>query len=147
MPACREELDEAWNAGARFHTRSMPLEITGKSGRVSGLRCVRIRWKVPDRFVPENAEPIDGTQYWLPAEMIVFAIGARPDPRLAKALPGVKLDRGGRLLVESETGATSVPGVFAGGDACSDGGATIVKAVAEGRRAAHAIDAYLRAQH
>ena len=144
MPAYHDELKEVWDAGARFHTRSMPIEITGHHGRVTGLKAVRIRWKQPDKFVPENAERIAGTGYWLPGEMVIFAIGAKPARRLADALPGVKLDDAGRVIVDPETGATSRPGVFAGGDVASDGGTTIVKSVAEGKRAAQAIDAYLR---
>jgi len=108
------------------------------------LKAVRIRWKQPDKFVPENAERIVGTGYWLPGEMVIFAIGAKPAPRLADALPGVELDDAGRVIVDPETGATSRPGVFAGGDVATDGGTTIVKSVAEGKRAAQAIDAYLR---
>ena len=62
---------------------------------------------------------------------------------LAAALPGVKLDDGGRIVVDPETQATSRAGVFAGGDVAAGGGATIVQAVAEGKRAGQAIDAYL----
>lgn len=144
MPADVQELEEVWDSGARFHTRSMPLEITSKGGQVTGLKAARIRWKEPDLFVPSNAEVIGGTEYWLPAEMIVFAIGARPAEYLAKALPGVDMDESGRIVVDAETGATSRPGVYAGGDVAAGGGATIVKSVAEGKRAAGAIDAYLR---
>lgn len=144
MPAYHYELDEVWDEGVRFHTRSMPLEITGKDGKVSGLKAARIRWKEPGRFVPANAEEIAGTQYWLPGEMVVMAVGARASTRLVKALPGVQLDAAGRIVVHPETGATSRPGVFAGGDIASQGGATIVKAVAEGKRAAAAMDVYLR---
>lgn len=144
MPAYAAELDEARNLGARFHTRSMPVEITDRGGRVTGLKAVRIRWKEAEKFVPSNAEVIDGTEYWLPGEIVVLAIGARPDGALAKALPGVKLDDDGRILVDPETQATSRPGVFAGGDVAANGGATIVQAVAEGKRAGQAIDAYLR---
>ncbi len=144
MPAYHDELKEVWDQGGHFHTRSMPLEITGHHGRVTGLKAVRIRWKQPDKFVPENAERIVGTGYWLPGEMVIFAIGAKPAPRLADALPGVELDDAGRVIVDPETGATSRPGVFAGGDVATDGGTTIVKSVAEGKRAAQAIDAYLR---
>jgi glutamate synthase (NADPH/NADH) small chain len=144
MPAYHDELDEVWDQGVRFHTRSMPIEVTGKNGKVTGLKAVRIRWKEPDRFVPSNAEPIAGTEYWLPGEMVVMAIGARPARWLRKALPGVELDAAGRIVVDAETGATSRPGVFAGGDVAATGGATIVRSVAEGKRAAAAIDAYLR---
>ncbi|MCK4659947.1 MAG: FAD-dependent oxidoreductase [Phycisphaerae bacterium] len=144
MPAYHDELGEAWKEGVRFHTRSMPLEITGEDGKVTGLKAVRIRWKEPGKFIPANAEKIDGTEYWLPVEMVVFAIGARPAPEFANALPGVKLDGGGRIIVDPETGATSHEGVYAGGDATSAGGTMIVKAVAEGKHAAQTIDAYLR---
>jgi glutamate synthase (NADPH/NADH) small chain len=75
---------------------------------------------------------------------VVFAIGARPAETLAAALPGVKLDDNGRIVVNPETQATSRPGVFAGGDVVAGGGATIVNSVAEGKRAGQAIDAYLR---
>jgi glutamate synthase (NADPH/NADH) small chain len=146
MPAYHDELDEVWELGVRFHTRSMPLEITGDDGRATGLKAIRIQWKEPDTFIPSNAQPIAGTEYWLPAEMVIMAIGARPSPTLAKALPGVKLDVAGRIAIDAETGATSRPGVYAGGDVAADGGATIVKAVAEGKRAAAAMDAYLREQ-
>lgn len=144
MPAYHEELDEAWQEGVRFHTRSMPLEVTGENGKVTGLKAVRIRWKTPDKFVPSNAEVIDGTEYWLPGSMVVMAIGAKPAPELAKALPSVKLERDGRIIVDPETGATSREGVFAGGDLAAGCGTLIVKAVAEGKRAAQAIDTYLR---
>jgi glutamate synthase (NADPH/NADH) small chain len=144
MPAYHDELKEVWDAGARFHTRSMPLEVTGHRGHVTGLKAVRIRWREPDKFVPENAERIVGTGYWLPGEMVIFAIGAKPAPRLAAALPGVEFDNAGRVVVDPETGATSRPGVFAGGDVATDGGTTIVKSVAEGKRAGSAIDAYIR---
>lgn len=144
MPAYRDELSEVWHAGARFHTRSMPLEVTHDGGRVTGLRAVRIRWQQPELFVPSNAEKIAGTEYWLPADMVVFAIGARPAEELAAALRGVERDAGGRIIADAQTGATSRPGVYAGGDAVAAGGTTIVKAVAEGQRAGQAIDAYLR---
>ena len=146
MPACRDELEEARQAGVRLHPRSMPLEITAEDGKVSGLKVVRIRWKEPGRFVPDNAESIAGTEYRLLGSSVVFAIGAQPAPELSKALPGVKLDRGGRVVVDPETGATSRAGVFAGGDIAAGGGTTIVKSVAEGRRAARAIDDYLHGE-
>jgi glutamate synthase (NADPH/NADH) small chain len=144
MPAYRADLDEAWHQGVRFHTRSMPLEITGRGGRVTGLRATRIRWKQPESLVPSNAEVIEGTEYWLPGSTIVFAIGARPDPDLARALPGVDLDDTGRIKADPQSGATSRAGVFAGGDAVAGGGMTIVQAVAEGKQTGQAIDAYLR---
>ena len=94
--------------------------------------------------MPSNAEIIPGTEYWLPAEMVVFAIGAQPSRNLARALTGVDVDESGRIIIDAETGATSRAGVYAGGDVAVNGGATIVKAVAEGQRAAAAIDDYLR---
>lgn len=144
MPAERHELDEVWAAGARFHTRSMPIEITGDGGKVTGLRAVRIRWKEPDLFVPDNAETEPDTEYWLPGAMVVFAIGAKPDANLGTRLPGVKVDDTGRILADPQTGATSRPGVFAGGDVMAGGGTTIVQAVAEGKRAGQAISSYLQ---
>jgi glutamate synthase (NADPH/NADH) small chain len=144
MPAYHAELDDAWAEGIRFHTRSLPLRLTGKQGKVTGLRAVRIRWLRPKNFTPRNAEKIKGTEYWLPGSMVIFAIGAKPSPDFRKALRGVKLDKAGRIIVDPETGATSRAGVFAGGDVVPGGGTMIVKAVAEGKRAGQAIDAFLR---
>ena len=144
MPAYGDELQEVEELGARFHTRSMPTEITGQNGKVSGLKAVRIRWREPDKFVPSNAEWINGTEYWLPGAMVVFAIGARPAGELAQILPGVKLDAGGRIVADPGTGATSRAGVYAGGDVAVDGGMTIVRSVAQGKRAGEAMDAFLR---
>ncbi|MBU0641172.1 MAG: FAD-dependent oxidoreductase [Planctomycetes bacterium] len=144
MPAHDDEVAEARDLGVRFHTRVMPLRITGHAGRATGLDAVRIRWREPDKFVPGNAEQIDGTEFWLPAELVVFAIGARPAASLAAALPGVEFDSGGRIIVDAETGATTRPDVFAGGDVAAGGGATIVRSVAEGKRAAEAIGDFLR---
>jgi len=144
MPAYHAELDDAWAEGVRFHTRSMPLRITGKQGKATGLRAVRINWKKPGKFVPTNAVKIKGTEYWLPGSLVVFAIGARPAADFGKLLKGVKVDKSGRIVVKPETGATSRRGVFAGGDAAAGGGTMIVKAVAEGKRAGQAMDAYLR---
>jgi len=144
MPAYHADREEVWALGARFHTRSMPLEITQQKDKVTGLRVQRISWKKPDLFVPSNAELLAGTEYWLPGEQVVFAIGAKPAADLAKALAGVEVDRSGRIGVDPATGATSRPGVYAGGDGAVGGGVTIVKAVAEGKRAGEAIDEYLR---
>lgn len=143
MPAYHAELEEISKAGARFNTRSMPLEITGKNGRATGLKAERIRWKEPGKFVPSNAQRIEGTGYWLPGSMVVFSIGARTAADLSEALPGVALDDRGAIVADLETGATSRSGVFAGGDAVPGGGTTIVQAVAEGKRAGRAMHAYL----
>jgi NADPH-dependent glutamate synthase beta subunit-like oxidoreductase len=144
MPAYHAELDEAWEAGLRFHTRSLPIEITGRRGKVTGLKAARLRWKQPELFVPANAERIEGTEYWLPGAMVVVSIGAKGDPGLVRALRGVHVDASGRIIADLKTGATSRPGVFASGDAVTGGGTTIVQAVAEGKRAGEAIDLYLR---
>ncbi len=144
MPAYHAELDDAWTQGIRFHTRFLPLRITGTRGKVTGVRAIRIQWKRPNKFTPDNAVKIKGTEYRLPASMVVFAIGARPSPELSHLLRGVKLDKSGRIIVNSETGATSRKGVYAGGDVVSGGGTMIVKAVAEGKRVGQAIDAFLR---
>ncbi|UCG17737.1 MAG: FAD-dependent oxidoreductase [Phycisphaerales bacterium] len=144
MPACRDEVDKAWQTGVRFHTRSMPIEVTGANGKVTGLNAIRIRWAEPGRFIPSNADPIEGTEYWLPGATVVFAVGAAPATELADALPGVDVDVTGRIIADVDTGATSRSGVYAGGDAVSGGGTTIVKAIAEGKRAGEAIDAHLR---
>ena len=138
LPAFRSEVEVAQSEGIEFHTRTKPVRIVGTDGRVSGYEGVGIRWKTPGLLVPSNAEEVPGTEFRLAATAVIEAIGQGVLDRYE----GVDADERGLIRVDSETMATSMPGVFAAGDVVS-GGATAVQAFAEGKRAAAGIAAYL----
>ncbi len=143
MPAYPSEIQSAWALGVEFLTRSRITEIiSDRRGHVCGVRGVGIEWKVPGRYVPSNARDLADTEFSLPADRVYLAIGQCPDPAVAESY-GVATGRRGLLKVKKRTGQTSVPWIFAGGDGAS-GGATVVEAVAEGKRAAEGIDEFLR---
>ncbi|MDY7027589.1 MAG: FAD-dependent oxidoreductase, partial [Spirochaetota bacterium] len=143
MPAFRSEIEFAQQSGIEFHTRCKPLRISGnKKGRVRSLKGIRIKWKKPGLLVPSNAVEIPGSEFSLPADTVVQAVGMAPDPEIAKAFPGLKFAGPGLIAASKKTGKTNVKGVFAGGDIVN-GGDTVVQALAEGRLAAEGIDAYL----
>ena len=141
MPADIKEREEAWSLGVMFNTRSKPVEITGENGKVTGLKAVRIRWKEPGKFIPSNAEEIPGTEYFLPADIVIEAIGQKTDSLVIEALKDIKMEKG-KIIVD-ENMKTSREGVFAGGDIISGGGGTVVQSVKEGRKAAESIAQYL----
>jgi NADPH-dependent glutamate synthase beta subunit-like oxidoreductase len=138
MPAFRSEIEHAQADGIEFHTRTRPVRVVGDCGRVVGYEGVGIRWKVPGLLVPSNAEDLKNTEFRLRVDAVIEAIGQGPLDGFAGLATGGR----GLVVVDPEAMTTSVAGVFAGGDVTS-GGATVVQAVAEGKRAALAIEAYL----
>ena len=138
LPAFRSEVDIAQGEGIEFHTRTRPVRVLGTDGRVTGYEGVGIRWKRQGLLVPSNAEDIQGTEFKLSATAVIEAIGQGVRDRYE----GVDADERGRIRVDTESMATSMPGVFAAGDVVS-GGATAVQAFAEGKRAAAGVSAYL----
>ncbi|MBM3308600.1 MAG: FAD-dependent oxidoreductase [Candidatus Eisenbacteria bacterium] len=141
MPAFRSEIEHAQAEGVEFRTRTRPVRVVGEGGRVAGYEGIGIRWKVPGLLVPSNAEDVPGTEFGLRADAVIEAIGQGPLDGFA----GLATDTRGLVAVDVEAMTTSVEGVFAGGDVTS-GGATVVQAVAEGKRAAAAIAKYLESR-
>jgi NADPH-dependent glutamate synthase beta subunit-like oxidoreductase len=141
MPAFRSEIAEAQALGVELHTRTKPVRILGEGGRVSGYEGVGIRWKTPGLLVPSNAEEVAGTEFRLRADTVIVAIGQG----ILERFEGLATDERGLIRVDPETMMTSYPGIFAGGDIVS-GGATVVRAVAEGKKAAESIARYLGEQ-
>lgn len=138
LPAFRSEIEEAQSEGVEFRMATRPVRILGEGGRVTGYEGVGISWKEPGLLVPSNAEDVPGTAFSLAADTVIEAIGQGVRDRFE----GVETDGRGFVLTDAETMATSMRGVFAGGDIVS-GGATVVQAVAEGKRAADGIRDYL----
>ncbi len=143
LPARGEEVRHAEDEGVRFQYRSAPVEILGdKQGWVTGLRCVRTVLGAPDESGRRRPVVVDGSEFVVPCEIVVVALGTRANPLLTQTAPELRVDGRGYLEID-EHGETSMPGVFAGGDIVR-GAATVILAMGDGKRAARAIDAYLQ---
>lgn len=140
MPAYPFEVAEAEQEGVRFAWRSLPVRLVG-DGRVSAVECVSVRLGARDETGRRRPEPVPGTESKVRADTVVIAVGQQPRPELAGRFRGLEL-AGGKIVIDGD-GRTSNRRVFAGGDAVN-GGASVVEAVREGKRAASAIDASLR---
>jgi heterodisulfide reductase subunit A-like polyferredoxin len=141
MPAHHVEAADAEKEGVAFRFLVAPAEVLGDSqGAVSGLRCQAMRLGAPDASGRRSAEPVPGSDVTIEAEVIIAAIGMRPDT--APFGDRVAVLPNGRLASDKATCQTAVPHVFAAGDAVH-GPTDITRAVGEGRKAAHQIDAWL----
>jgi len=140
MPALGWEVEAALIEGVRLMTLAAPVRIEGVDGRVTGLRAIRMRLGEPDASGRPRPVPLPDSEFAIPCEMVVPAIGQGPERDYGGG--GVETSRWGTIVADPRTGATGLAGVFAGGDAVS-GPATAIEAVAAGVRAARAIQAYL----
>ncbi len=142
MPARVEEVHHADQEGIRFDFLVAPVEVVGdEKGWVTGLRCVRMELGEPDASGRRRPVPIPGSEFTIDCEEVVVAIGTRSNPLLTRTAPELQINQWGYILTDQH-GMTSMPGVFAGGDIVR-GAATVILAMGDGKRAAHAIDAYL----
>lgn len=141
MPAFQYEYQLAQKDGVAFHWNTLPVRIVG-NGVVEGLECVRTRLVGEGRRA--RVEPVPGSEFVLPADMVVRAVGQQPVLQFLKSISGLMMANG-CVVVNPETGQTGNPKFFAGGD-CVNGGREVVDAVAEGMKAARGIDAFLKPQ-
>jgi glutamate synthase (NADPH/NADH) small chain len=143
MPARHEEVHHARQEGVEFKMLCSPQEITGRDGFVTGLIATRMELGEPDESGRRAPVCVIGSEFEIECDTVIMAVGTRANPLLAKAAPDLALDRRGYIAAD-ETGATNLPGVFAGGDIVT-GSATVIRAMGAGKLAARSIDAYLRA--
>jgi glutamate synthase (NADPH/NADH) small chain len=136
MSAFKYEYELAQKDGILFHWNTLPVRIVG-SHHVEGVECMRTRLEGSGRRA--RVESVPGTEFVIPADMVVRALGQQPVLRFLTSVPELAL-RGGNVVVNPETGQTGNPKYFAGGD-CVNGGREVVDAVAEGMRAARGIHA------
>ncbi len=142
LPARAEEAHHAEEEGVRFDLLTAPLEVLGdEAGWVRALRCTRMTLGEPDASGRARPEPVPGSEFEIPCEMVVVAIGTRSNPLLTSTAPDLRVNEWGYIEID-ETGMTSMPGVFAGGDIVR-GAATVILAMGDGKRAAASIAAYL----
>jgi len=143
MPARNEEIEHAKEEGIEFLLLTNPVEIIGKNGWVDKIRCIRMQLGEPDESGRRRPNPILGSEYDIDVEAVVMAIGQGPNPLLTSSVSDLKLTKRGNIEADSETGKTSKRGVFAGGDIVT-GAATVILAMGAGKKAAVAIDDYIK---
>ena len=145
LPARREEVHHAIEEGIVFDMLTNPVEVLGdEKGWVRALKCIKMELGEPDESGRRSPVPIPGSEFEIPTETVIMALGTSPNPLIAKTTAGLETSRRG-CLVADDNGVTTRPGIFAGGDAVS-GAATVILAMGAGRKAAKAIDAYLSAK-
>ncbi|MCH5306345.1 MAG: NADPH-dependent glutamate synthase [Rikenella sp.] len=143
LPARREEVHHAKEEGIDFRMLTNPVEIVGsEQGWVTGIRCVRMELGEPDASGRRSPVAVEGSEFDMPCDVVIMALGTSPNPLIAATTPGLEIDRRG-CLQAADDGTTTREGVFAGGDAVT-GAATVILAMGAGRKAAAAIDAYIR---
>ena len=146
LPARSEEVEHAKEEGIEFKLLNNPVAITGdEAGWVKSMRCVKMELGEPDASGRRRPVPIAGSQFDMPVDTVIVAIGTAPNPIMAHTTPDLELTKRGNIAADEETGATSKAGVFAGGDIVT-GAATVILAMGAGRKAAKAIDEYLQSK-
>jgi heterodisulfide reductase subunit A-like polyferredoxin len=137
MPALPEEIEQAEEEGVRFELLTNPIKVVASGGRVTGLECLRMKLGEPDDSGRRRPIAVEGSNFTVPADNVIIAIGQTAD------IEGVPLENG--KIAANGSLATSIDGVFAGGDVVL-GPASLVEAMAHGHHAAEAIHAFLRGQ-
>lgn len=144
MPARREEIEHAKEEGITFRLLTNPVRILGdEKFNVTGVECIRMELGEPDKSGRRSPVPVEGSEFLVPADVVVIAIGTSPNPIIFKGSEGLEQNKRGTVVADEETGATSKCGVFAGGDVVT-GAATVISAMGAGKKAAKAIDEYLK---
>jgi heterodisulfide reductase subunit A len=141
LPAHKAEVDDAEHDGVRFTFLVAPVEVVGDaSGKVTGLRCQRMALGKPDASGRRRPEPIKGSEFVIPCDTVLVAIGMAPEGAAFGST--ISVNANGTLVADERTLQTAIPHVFAAGDVTT-GASDITRAVGEGRRAAHMIDRWL----
>ncbi len=144
MPARREEVEHAVEEGVKLNLLCCPSRIIGNvDGWVEALECVKFELGEPDESGRCCPIRIKGSEYTISMDTVIMAIGNSPNPLISQTTPDLRTGRHGVLIADPETGATTKQGVYAGGDIVT-GAATVISAMGAGKRAAAAIDRYLR---
>ena len=143
MPARVEEVLHAEEEGIEFINLANPVEyFADEKGRVNRMRVQRMELGKTDASGRRSPVPVDGSEYDVPVDVVIVAIGVSPNPLIPSALPELKVSRWGTIEVDPETMQSSVPDIFAGGDIVR-GGATVILAMGDGRRSALGMHNYL----
>jgi len=144
MPGNAKERRHAEEEGARIHYLTAPIELLDRDGdgNVDAMRMIRMELGEPDASGRRRPVPVEGSEYQVEVDDVILAVGFWPDPLVGETTPGLETRSWGLLVVDEDTGRTSRPGIFAGGDNVT-GPALVNAALGAGKRAAKAIDDYL----
>ena len=143
MPARKEEVEHARQEGVEFLTLHNPVEyLPDELGRVRAMRLQRMKLGEPDASGRRRPEPIEGDIVEMPVDLVIVSVGVSPNPLIPNHVEGIGVSRRGTIEVNPETMQSAVPTLFAGGDIVR-GGATVILAMGDGRRAAAGMDAWL----
>ena len=153
LPARKEEVEHAMEEGVEFMLLCAPTEINAyhtedirdiKNGFVKSMTCIKMKLGEPDERGRRSPVPVNGSEFTLPVDTVIMAIGTSPNPLIKNTTAGLETNRRG-CIVTDENGATTKQGVFAGGDAVT-GAATVISSMGAGKKAAKAIKEYLTAR-
>lgn len=144
LPARNEEVEHAHEEGVKFKFLTAPVEILGnEDGWVTGMTCLSFELGEPDSSGRRSPVPIAGSEFFIPMDTVIMAIGQGPNPLVPETTPDLETNRWGNIIADEANGKTSKLAVFAGGDVVT-GAATVILAMGAGKKAARAIDEYLK---
>lgn len=140
MPARLEEVKHAKEEGCEFMNLTNPLEyIVDEQGRVKQVKVQKMELGEPDESGRRSPVPVEGSEYLIDAEVVVVAVGVSPNPIIPQSVAGLEVSRKGTIVVDEATMQSNITGLYAGGDIVR-GGATVILAMGDGRRAAEYMD-------
>jgi len=143
MPGRNEEIHHAEQEGVKFKLLNNPVRIIGDDRhRVVAMECIKMELGEPDDSGRRRPVPIKGSEFIMELDTVIVAIGNKPNPLVPQTTPELETTKWGTIVVDEETMATAIPGVYAGGDIVS-GAATVILAMGQARIAAKAIHEYL----
>jgi len=145
MPARHEEAEHAREEGVKFRFLTNPVEVLGdeETFSVTGLRCIKMSLGMQDESGRRRPIPIPDSEFDIEIDNYIVAIGQTPNPLVPRTTPGLDVGNRGVIATKDESGLTSIGDVWAGGDIVT-GAATVISAMGAGKKAAQAIDDYLR---
>ena len=144
LPARKEEVEHAMEEGIVFKLLNNPIEVVGEDGHVTSVRCQEMELSEPDESGRRSPVPVEGKINEIEADCFIVSIGTSPNPLIKSTTDGLDTNKKG-CIVADEAGATTRPGVFAGGDAVT-GAATVILAMGAGKKAAAAMDEYIQSK-
>ena len=143
MPVDPNELEQVEEEGIKIHYLTSPIRVLSEDGiKVSGVRCIRNRLGDPDQDGRRRPIPIDGSEFDIDVDLLIPAVSQSPDISFLPEEIGLEISKWDRLAVNPETFETNVRGIFAGGDFVT-GPRDVIRVIADGRKAALSIHAYL----
>ncbi|MGQ9455651.1 MAG: NADPH-dependent glutamate synthase [Armatimonadota bacterium] len=147
MPARAEEIENAEEEGVRFLLLTNPKRFIGDHrGAVQAIECLRMELGELDESGRPRPIPVPGSEFVIECDIVIVALGQNPNPLIRMTTPELKTEEWGGIVVDPETGMTSIPGVFAGGDVVT-GEATVIAAMGAGKIAAAGVDKFIRSKH